>query len=174
MSTTLLQAARASIRGSLCASHATLLAVGLAAGLAPNAAHAWGTDYQTMGRALGSELGSLAGGVFSPTARIASAIGGVIGQQIGKPFDDAGQYQRRAEDIQRQAREQALRDAAYDAERRRLDPSYMPQARYGDMTTQADRSINTSRAIAATVAGAQRGTPAEVDDHRHRDTQSAP
>lgn len=175
MSTKLLQAARSSIRASLSASTATLLAVGLAAGLAPDAAHAWGSDYESMGRTLGSELGNVAGGnsVFSPTARIASTLGGFIGQQIGKPIDQASEEQRRVDDIQRQAREQAVRDAAYDAERKRIDPNYTPQARYADMASRAEQSVQNSRSISSNIADWSRNTDRLVQEYQQRNARNA-
>lgn len=174
MSTTLLKKAQASIRASLSASAASIVAVGLTAGMAPRDAQAWGSDYESLGRTLGYELGHAAGGGsgFSPAARIASSIGAALGGQIGKPFDAASADQRRLEEAQRQGREQAARDAAYDLERRRLDPSYSPHVRYGDMAARAERSQDRARSIATNLESINQMNARLVREYEQRNARN--
>lgn len=115
----------ASTRGSLRAAPAFLIAAALAAGMAPDKAHAWGNDFENLGRVIGGEVGRQAGNDrYGAQARIGGLLGEVIGSRAGRPADEADREAKRIADIERQAREQAVRDAAYEAQRRRIDPNY--------------------------------------------------
>jgi hypothetical protein len=165
----LLTIALASARSTLAASPAALVAIGIAAGMAAPEAKAWGSQYESLGRTIGSELGrSAAGGGYGAGARIAGLIGETIGTNVGKPMDESSEAQRRdAENIQR-AKEQAVRDAAYDAERRRLDPSYVPASSYGDMVRRSADSSSSYNAVGANLRALNERTEAAVQEYTRR------
>lgn len=124
-----LTAVREQLRANLWRTGA-LVAIAVAAGMAPDAARAWGMNYESAGRTIGSELGRAAGGgaIFSPEARVASVVGEMAGQMLGRSIDSVGQQAKQAQEAERMAIEQARRDAAYEAERKRLDPTWTPGA----------------------------------------------
>lgn len=120
----------ASVTGSMKAAPTFMVAVALAAGMTAQDAHAWGNDFENLGRVIGGEVGrNAANDRYGSQARVAGLIGEVVGSRMGRPVDAASKEEQRINDIQRQAREQAVRDAAYDAERRRIDPNYQSQVR---------------------------------------------
>ena len=126
-----------SVRRSLFRHPGALAAFALAAGLTTAQGNAWAGGYESLGRSIGYELGRTAGpGV---PGRVASMVLQSVGGSVAAPMDAAPQTsdQRRAAELQRQAREQAGRDAAYAAERKRLDPSYVASA--GVATAQGAR-----------------------------------
>jgi hypothetical protein len=150
--TKLLTAVR-SVRTNMRASGPALVALAIAAGLAPDVARAWGMDYESAGRTIGSEIGRAAGGnqIFSPAGRIGSVIGEMAGAAIGRPFDAASRESDRQQQAIKEAQDQARRDAAYDAERKRLDPTYTPAARYADMSARAEAAAQQWRAVSGNV-----------------------
>lgn len=173
MTTSLLSKARASVRASLTASHITLLAVGMAAGLSAEQARAWGNNYEYLGRTVGSELGrAVAGrdGAWSPAGRIAGLAGEMVGASVARPFDQAAEDQRRADQEVQRAREQAQRDNAYEAERRRLDPNYTG-TRYSEMADRGARSLDAHRAIANNVSALNEENERLVRDYQRRNAQ---
>lgn len=97
----------------------------LAAGLSAAQSQAWAGNFEYVGRSIGYEMGRAAGS--GPQGRIASLVlqtaGGTVAGQLDSPPPSSDQ--RRAAELQRQAREQAARDAAYVNERRRIDPGYV-------------------------------------------------
>ncbi|MDF2461866.1 MAG: hypothetical protein K0Q43_101 [Ramlibacter sp.] len=79
----------------------------------------FGGTYERAGSSVGYEVGR-AVGAKSPAAQgVASVMAQLLGGQVGKIVDDE---QR----LEQQAIDKARADAAYEAERRRLDPSYQP------------------------------------------------
>ena len=115
----------ASFRSSLRLAPAFLAVIAMAAGMAPTQAKAWGSDFENLGRVIGGEAGrQAAGGGHGPNARIGGLIGEVIGKRVARPADEAEREANRIADIERQAREQAVRDTAYETQRRKIDPNY--------------------------------------------------
>lgn len=141
--------AMASVRLGLCRHPAALAAFALAAGLSAAQNSAFAGQYEAVGRSIGYELGRAAGS--GPQGRIASivlqAAGGAAAGTLDAPPLSADQ--RRIQDLQRQAREQAARDAAYANERRRIDPGYVEPpagARAPGMGAQVSLSADQRRA----------------------------
>jgi hypothetical protein len=140
--------ALASVRSSLIKAPALMAAVALAAGMSASDAHAWGNDFENLGRVIGGELGRTAGNDrYGPQARVGGLIGETLGSRMGRPADQSDKEAQRIADIQRRAREQAVRDAAYEAERRRIDPNYQSQVRSsnGANSSQAAMFSNFQR-----------------------------
>lgn len=117
---------------SLRACPRALMAIALAA--AAGGAHAqFGGTYERAGSTVGHELGRALSGDKNPYASsIAATMGQLLGSQFGKSLDESGR-------IEREAQERARADAAYEAERRKLDPAWLPTqgVSYG---TAADRA----------------------------------
>ncbi len=101
------------------------------------------------------------GGIFSPQARIGLLVGEMIGSSVARPLDDRARLERERQEAelrearelaeaQRRAKVQAAADSAYDAERRRLDPTYAgtaaasdaANARYSGAVRNADTTAN--------------------------------
>ena len=59
-------------------------------------------------------------------------------------------------------------DAAYDAERQRLDPNYAPQIRYADMTARADQSTRNAQAISSNLDALNANTAQLVREYQQR------
>lgn len=138
----------ASVRSSLRSAPVFMAAVALAAGMSATDAQAWGNDFENLGRVIGGEVGRTAGNDrYSAQARVGSLIGEAFGSRLGRPADAADKEAKRLSEIQRQAREQAMRDAAYDLERRRIDPNYQSQVRSsaGANNSQSAMSANFQR-----------------------------
>jgi hypothetical protein len=144
-----LLAAVHSVRSSLCTAPVFILAVAGAAGLGVPATKAWAGEYERLGRMVGTELGREVGG-SGAQGRIAAAAGALIIGNMARPADEAAAEERRLRQIDAQARERgqrdAVRDAAYEAKRRELDPNYDGAAR------QSDRSNETYRTIAGNLS----------------------
>ncbi len=132
-----------SVRRGFFRTPAVLGALALAAGLNAAQSTAFAGQYESVGRTVGYEVGRAVGP--GPQGRIASVIlqsvgGSVAGQLDAKPLSSD---QRRVLELQRQAREQAARDAAYVNERRRFDPGYVePPA--GARTSGVGSSVSPS------------------------------
>jgi hypothetical protein len=157
-------------RAGLASSPAALIAIGVAAGMTSPQAHAWQNQYESIGRTVGGEVARHAagGGVFSPAARIAGLLGETVGANLGKPFDQQSEAERKeAENIQR-AKEQAQRDAAYDKERRRIDPSYDPSASYGDMVRRSSQASSGFGDVDANIRALNERSQAVIDEYKKR------
>lgn len=123
--TAALQGALRSTAAALRASPKALLAVAALASTGMAHAQLFGGAYERAGGNIGYELGRQ---VNSSAQGIATIMGQVLGGQLGRQFDEGQRAeQERAQAIER-ARIDAAAQAAYDAERQRLDPSYAPGA----------------------------------------------
>lgn len=157
-------------RSGLTSSPAALIAIGMAAGMAAPEAHAWQNQYESIGRTVGGEVARQAagGGVFSPTARIAGLLGETLGANLGKPFDQQSEAERKeAENIQR-AKEQAQRDAAYDQERRRLDPNYVPSSSYGEMVRRSGQASGNFGDVGSNIRALNDRAQAAIEEYSKR------
>lgn len=116
-----------SIRSTLRNAPLFLVAVAVASTLAMSDAHAWAGEYENAGRTVGQEIGRAAVDKgYGPASKVAGILGGLAGGVIGRPAD-AKVEQAKKEDVGIvAAQERARRDAAYDAERKRIDPNYTP------------------------------------------------
>jgi len=115
-------------------------------------------DYERAGNNVGYELGRT---VTNPrTQGIATAMGQILLGQVGRSAD----AQRRAtEQAQAQAKADAAYMAAYDAERRKTNPNYVPGsegypalAKRGAGSTSQWNSVNGLSGIDAQLAALQR------------------
>jgi len=140
-----LAAALQGVRSSLNSAPMFMLAVAGAAGLSAPAKDAWAGEYERLGRMVGTELGREVGG-SGAQARIASAAGALLFGNIARSADEAAAEERRTRQIEARARESAerdaVRDAAYEAKRRELDPNYDGAARQSDRSNETYRSIS--------------------------------
>lgn len=159
-------------RKSLAMTPAAVVAIGLAAGLASQEAHAFGNEYESLGRTIGGELARSGQSNFSAKGRVLGMIGETLGGNLGRPVDaNAEAARKNAEDLQR-AREQAARDAAYEAERMRLDPSYT-SARYSDMTGRSRAASSSYEAVSANIRAINERSAAAVQDYARRNARPA-
>lgn len=153
----------ASVRSSLKCAPAFMAAVAIAAGMSSTDAQAWGNDFERLGRVIGGEVGRNAGDGASQ-ARVGGLIGEVLGSRAGRPADAADKEAQRIADIQRQAREQAVRDTAYDAERRRIDPNYQRQS---GASNSANRGYTTMGSNLQLLSQRQNALAAEYAARNH-------
>lgn len=94
---------------------------------------------ENLGRVLGTELARVVAPGYGPEARILGTLGQTAGKMAGRTLDASA----REDEVERKAREQAIQDAAYDAERKKIDPNYVPgqrpvagASRYGSRRVQ--------------------------------------
>lgn len=134
----------ASVRSSLRVSPAFMAAIAVVAGMATEDAKAWGNNqFEQIGRTMGSEMGRQAGGgSFSTESRIGGMVGSMLGATLGRPLDEDAKEKKRLEQIEAKARDQAIRDAAYEEQRRRIDPSYQRSPNYPGQV-RSSRQSNT-------------------------------
>jgi hypothetical protein len=157
----LAHAAAASVRSSMRAAPAFMVAIALAAGMAASDAKAWG-ESESVGRTIGTELGRAAVGGYGAQATVGGLLGGVVGAMIGRPIDKSGEATQREEEVTRAAKEQAQRDAAYQAERKRLDPNY------SQLASSSDASNSLYSAISSNAQRASANVDAILADYERR------
>jgi hypothetical protein len=90
-------------------------------------AFAWGnSSFEDLGVTIGQAVGGAANGGYGAESRVGAAVGKMAGTVLGRPMDESSEKDKRTNSAIEAAREQAAIDAAYDMERRRLDPNYVP------------------------------------------------
>lgn len=133
------------VRSSLSAAPVFLLAVAGAAGLSAQVSKSWAGEYERLGRMVGTELGREVGG-SGAQARITAAAGALLLGNMARSADEAAAEERRVRQIEAKAREQAqrdaVRDAAYEAKRRELDPNYDGAVRQSERANETYRTIS--------------------------------
>lgn len=190
------RAAQAAMRRALISHPAAAVALALACGLSVAPAHAQyfgNAQYEHVGRTIGGELGRAAAGgngLYTPQARIGVMIGEIVGGSLTRPMDatanaaaerererlaaerarrqDELREAREIADAQRRARVKAAADAAYEQERRRIDPSYDGAATTGAATTSGAAADTRYQAIAGNLDAGNTRVRALVEDYQRR------
>lgn len=141
-----LAAAMSSVRKSLATAPLAVAAVVAVAGMVPSQAKA--ENFESLGRFIGYELGSKAGTGYDAASRVGGRVLEMVGESAGRKGDAASVAKAEKERLVAEAREQAMADAAADAayvaERKRLDPSYQPSAAESYAAVQRRASVTSA------------------------------
>ena len=156
---------------ALSTSPKALLAIATLAATGEAQAQIFGGAYERAGGSIGYEVGRQA---KSASAQgIAAVMGQVLGSQLGRHFDEnarAAQEQQQAVD---RARADAAARAAYDAERKRLDPSYMPgRDGYSGISQRGAASTSLWNQAATGLASVDRQLAASVREFQLRNQRA--
>jgi hypothetical protein len=196
-----LKEAKGAVSASLARAPATLFFLAVAAAMPMQEAKAWTAQYENIGRQIGNEVGRNAGGGGNDSAaRIAGLLGGVVGSVLTRPLDESARAaqeakreeerarrdqerisinnQRRLDQAAMAGREKAIREQAYEQQRRVLQPGHVAQegqSRWVRATPGASSSAYPQAAVEAQTsidhfADVQRatGTSADVAEQQPR------